>query len=205
VLEHGCTETLALVVAVDGHSPEQDRRQIGRLVSGNVTGAAARPGRLVDHDPRTAAAGLLVAERSAREPVIERRLATVEPIQPVLAPQQRRAAVDQRVGRSSTDCWESSLTARRRVGCALPGLPRRQGRPPSRGLWRHVGEDLREVLADPADEEHEEMLEWLGLHTAAQFDSARFDVDEVNRALGNGDDGRTAVGRSVDEAGRVAV
>jgi hypothetical protein len=26
------------------------------------------------------------------------------------------------------------------------------------------------VLADPADEEHEEILEWLGLHTAAQFD-----------------------------------
>lgn len=51
------------------------------------------------------------------------------------------------------------------------------------------------------------MLEWLGLHTAAQFDAARFDVDEVNRALGNGDDARTAVGRtgSVDEVGRVAV
>jgi hypothetical protein len=57
-------------------------------------------------------------------------------------------------------------------------------------------EHLREVLADPADEEHEEMVEWLGLHTAAQFDSARFDVDEVNRALGNGDDARTAVGRA---------
>jgi len=42
-------------------------------------------------------------------------------------------------------------------------------------------EHLREVLADPADEEHEEMLEWLDLHTEAQFDSARFDVDEVNR------------------------
>jgi hypothetical protein len=55
---------------------------------------------------------------------------------------------------------------------------------------------LREVLADPADEEHGEMLEWLCLQTAAEFDPARFDVDEVNRALGSGDDARRAVRRA---------
>jgi Plasmid pRiA4b ORF-3-like protein len=53
-------------------------------------------------------------------------------------------------------------------------------------------EHLREVLADPADEEHE----WLGLQTAAEFDPARFDVHEVNRALRNGDDARKAVRRA---------
>jgi hypothetical protein len=62
------------------------------------------------------------------------------------------------------------------------------------GVWGY--EHLREVLADPADEEHEDMLEWLGLQTAAQFDPGRFDVDEINRRLGNGDDARTAVKRA---------
>jgi hypothetical protein len=56
------------------------------------------------------------------------------------------------------------------------------------GVWGY--EHLREVLADPADEEHGEMLEWLGLQTATEFDPARFDADEVNRALGACDDAR---------------
>jgi hypothetical protein len=62
------------------------------------------------------------------------------------------------------------------------------------GVWGY--EDLREALADSAHEQHQEMLEWLGLQTAAEFDPARFDVDEVNRALGSGDDARTAVRRA---------
>jgi hypothetical protein len=62
------------------------------------------------------------------------------------------------------------------------------------GVWGY--EHLREVLADPADEEHEEMLQWLGLQTDAELDPARFDVDEVNRALGSGNDARTAVPRA---------
>jgi hypothetical protein len=56
------------------------------------------------------------------------------------------------------------------------------------GVWGY--EDLREALADSAHEQHEEMLEWLGLQTAAEFDAARFDADEVNRALSVGDDAR---------------
>jgi hypothetical protein len=39
-----------------------------------------------------------------------------------------------------------------------------------------------------------EMLEWVGLQAATEFDPARFDAEEVNRALGAGDDAR---GRSV--------
>ncbi|HZL49269.1 MAG TPA: plasmid pRiA4b ORF-3 family protein [Solirubrobacteraceae bacterium] len=54
------------------------------------------------------------------------------------------------------------------------------------GVWGY--EDLREALADSAHEQHEEMLEWLGLQTAAEFDPARFDMDRVKRALGAGDD-----------------
>jgi hypothetical protein len=62
------------------------------------------------------------------------------------------------------------------------------------GVWGY--EHLREVLTDPADEEHGEMLEWLGLQTSAEFDPARFNVDEVNSALGSGDDARRAVRRA---------
>ncbi len=54
------------------------------------------------------------------------------------------------------------------------------------GVWGY--QDLRDALADPAHERHEEMLEWLGLQTAVEFDPARFDVEEVNVALGGGED-----------------
>lgn len=49
------------------------------------------------------------------------------------------------------------------------------------GPWGY--QHLREVLADPVHEEHDDMLEWLGLNAAAEFDPASFDVDEVNEAL----------------------
>jgi len=50
------------------------------------------------------------------------------------------------------------------------------------GIWGY--EHLRKVLADPAHEEHEDMLEWLALERASDFDPASFDVDDVNAALG---------------------
>lgn len=48
-----------------------------------------------------------------------------------------------------------------------------------------VGGYLRlvEVLADPGHEEHQFMLEWLGLDSRDQFDPARFDPDDANRRL----------------------
>lgn len=49
------------------------------------------------------------------------------------------------------------------------------------GAWGY--EHLRGVLADPAHEQHQDMLEWLELETAAEFDPASFDIDEVNEAL----------------------
>ncbi len=50
------------------------------------------------------------------------------------------------------------------------------------GVWGYA--DLREKLADPTHEEHADMLDWLGLETAAGFDAHAFDVDEVNVILG---------------------
>jgi len=49
------------------------------------------------------------------------------------------------------------------------------------GMWGYS--DLLEILADPDHPEHTERLEWLGLQAADDLDPARFDVDEVNRAL----------------------
>jgi hypothetical protein len=42
---------------------------------------------------------------------------------------------------------------------------------------------LREILADPADEEHDDILAWLGLEKAGDFDPYGFDVDTAKRAL----------------------
>jgi len=49
------------------------------------------------------------------------------------------------------------------------------------GAWGY--EHLREVLADPISEEHEDMLAWLGLDKATDFDPHQFDIDHVNRML----------------------
>ena len=49
------------------------------------------------------------------------------------------------------------------------------------GIWGYA--ELVEVLRDPADQEHEERLEWLGLDDAAEFDPERFDAEAVTRAL----------------------
>jgi len=44
-------------------------------------------------------------------------------------------------------------------------------------------ERLREVLADPDDPEHQDMLDWLGLDHAAQFDPELFDLTRTNQAV----------------------
>jgi len=40
-------------------------------------------------------------------------------------------------------------------------------------------EDLQKILADPNHEEHEDMLEWLGLESGAEFDPSEFDYQAV--------------------------
>jgi hypothetical protein len=49
------------------------------------------------------------------------------------------------------------------------------------GVWGYA--HLREILADPADEEHDDMLAWLGLEKPGDFDPYGFDVDTANHAL----------------------
>jgi Plasmid pRiA4b ORF-3-like protein len=49
------------------------------------------------------------------------------------------------------------------------------------GAWGYT--DLKATLADPADDEHEERLQWLGLDTASDFNPAAFSLDEVNARL----------------------
>jgi hypothetical protein len=49
------------------------------------------------------------------------------------------------------------------------------------GAWGYA--ELKEILADPDDEEHQEMLEWLGLDSAEDFDPKEFSIDRVNARL----------------------
>ena len=49
------------------------------------------------------------------------------------------------------------------------------------GAWGYA--DLKEILADPAHEEHQDMLEWLGLDAGKDFDPQKFSVAEVNARL----------------------
>jgi hypothetical protein len=49
------------------------------------------------------------------------------------------------------------------------------------GAWGYAS--LKEALADPGNEEHEDLLDWLGLESAADFDPAHFSLDEVNSRL----------------------
>jgi hypothetical protein len=49
------------------------------------------------------------------------------------------------------------------------------------GIWGYA--ELVQVLNDPADPEHKDTLEWLGLDDAAAFDPDRFDAEAVTQAL----------------------
>lgn len=87
------------------------------------------------------------------------------------------------------DCWEHDILVEE-VSAAEPDalypicLTGKGACPPEDcgGVWGYG--HLREVLADPTHEEHQDMLEWLRLDSASGFDPAAFDVDEVNGALG---------------------
>ena len=49
------------------------------------------------------------------------------------------------------------------------------------GPWGYV--NLKEALADPENDEHADLLEWLGLDDASDFDPAEFSIEEVNFRL----------------------
>ncbi|MFF5263466.1 plasmid pRiA4b ORF-3 family protein [Actinomadura viridis] len=49
------------------------------------------------------------------------------------------------------------------------------------GVWGYEG--LKDTLADPDAEDHDDMLEWLGLDSGDDFDPKAFSLAEVNRRL----------------------
>ncbi len=86
------------------------------------------------------------------------------------------------------DDWEHEIVVEA-LGTAEPGqrYPRcidGEGACPPEDCGGPPGyERLREILADAGDEEHEDMVMWMGLEHASQFDPAAFDIERVNREL----------------------
>jgi hypothetical protein len=86
------------------------------------------------------------------------------------------------------DNWEHDILIEAIIdpepGIAYPRcLTGRRACPPEDcgGIWGY--EYLLEILADPAHEEHQDRIEWLGLDSADQFDPAAFDPAQANTAL----------------------
>jgi hypothetical protein len=49
------------------------------------------------------------------------------------------------------------------------------------GPWGYA--ELKEILADPSHEQHQEMLDWLGLDNASEFDPAAVPTDAIEEEL----------------------
>lgn len=86
------------------------------------------------------------------------------------------------------DDWEHEITIEEATvaepGVSYPRCVAGQGAcpPEDAGGWPGYAQ-LVETLADPGHEEHQEMLDWLGLDDLSQFDPTHFDPDEANRRL----------------------
>ncbi len=86
------------------------------------------------------------------------------------------------------DDWEHEIVVEA-LGTAEPGghYPRcidGEGACPPEDCGGPPGyEQLREILADPGDAEHDDMVMWMGLEHASEFDPAAFDIELVNRRL----------------------
>lgn len=87
------------------------------------------------------------------------------------------------------DFWEHDIVLEKALapdlGTWLPVCLAGKGACPPEdcgGAWGYA--DLRDTLSDPASEEHDAMLEWLGLNSADEFDPAAFDVEETNEVFG---------------------
>ena len=86
------------------------------------------------------------------------------------------------------DGWEHDIVLEKRLnsepGVQMPACLARKGACPPEdcgGPWSYA--DLKEALADPRHEDHESILDWLGLDTAEGFDPAACDLAEINEAL----------------------
>jgi hypothetical protein len=87
------------------------------------------------------------------------------------------------------DGWEHDIVLEKRLnpepGAQMPACLAGKGVCPPEdcgGPWGYA--DLKQALADPRHEDHESMLEWLGLESAEGFDPAAFDLAEINEVLG---------------------
>jgi hypothetical protein len=86
------------------------------------------------------------------------------------------------------DSWEHDVAVEA-VEPAQPGIayPRctggKRAGPPedSGGIWGYS--DLLNTLANPRDKDHAQVLRWLGIESAAEFDPDRFDLDAAQKAL----------------------
>jgi hypothetical protein len=43
--------------------------------------------------------------------------------------------------------------------------------------------DLKEILADPSHEQHQEMLDWLGLDNTSAFDPKALTIDQIEEEV----------------------
>ncbi len=86
------------------------------------------------------------------------------------------------------DGWEHDVVLEKRLdpdpGAQLPACPGGKGACPPEdcgGPWGYA--DLKATLADPRNEGHDDMLDWLGLGSAGEFDPAACDLVEINEVL----------------------
>jgi hypothetical protein len=86
------------------------------------------------------------------------------------------------------DDWEHEITIEEATvaepGMRYPRCVAGQAACPPEDVGGHPGyAQLVQILTDPGHEEHQDMLDWLGLDNRNQFDPARFDPDDANRRL----------------------
>ncbi|WP_410624952.1 plasmid pRiA4b ORF-3 family protein [Amycolatopsis sp. cmx-8-4] len=86
------------------------------------------------------------------------------------------------------DDWEHDITVEEAIvaepGMSYPLCVTGQGvcPPEDAGGWPGYAR-LVQVLTDPGHEEHQDMLDWLGLDNRSQFDPTRFAPDDANQRL----------------------
>jgi hypothetical protein len=86
------------------------------------------------------------------------------------------------------DDWEHDITIEEAIvaepGMSYPLCVTGQGACPPEDVGGGPGyARLVQILTDPGHEEHQDMLDWLGLDNRGQFDPTRFAPDDVNQRL----------------------
>ena len=86
------------------------------------------------------------------------------------------------------DGWEHDVVLEKRLDhdpeAQIPACLAGKGACPPEdcgGPWGYA--DLKETLADPRHHDHGDMLDWLGLDSADEFDPAVYDLVEINEVL----------------------